>query len=320
MPLRLLTPPYLLFFALLNIALGHALSLKALTVAGAAGVALAVGLLIRNGLRRRWIRRLDGYALAVQARMTAMETLPWFPGARRPYRLTVEGLTAPATGRIFRSDWISPVSGTGFAPERLAVLIDPKHPSRYFVDIRPLCVDPTPWPRRLFRALRLFGLVFLVFYVEDILVSFIAYTPEEPRPPGPVRGEAHASGRDFGKGVGWSVDACQASSGPERTVSLFQDRSDPYPEASIVGGPSRGVAAFEIRRSADADAIRFYPADCTRIHGDVQSIIDANGRSSLEGYADAECVHGPDQLSIHVDFEGCRHQAGPHDGGDGQSR
>ena len=305
MLLRVLTPPYLLFFALLNIALGDGLALKAVTLAGMAGVVVAVGLLIRGGLRRMWIHRLDRDATPVQALTTGVETLTWFPGPRRPYRLTLQGLAAPNAGRVFRSAWISPPSGNAPAPEKLVVLIDPKRPSRYFVDVRGLQIDPEPRLWRWSRAIVLFGVVFLVFYVEDIVVSVAAFKPDTPGPPGPVRGEAHASGPDFGKGVNWSVQACRAAGRPGAAVSVFGDDDQPYPEASIVSGPSGGVAAFEVRRGAGADPVRFYPAGCTRLHGEVRPVVDANGRSTLDGYADAECAQGPDRLSLHVDFKGC---------------
>jgi len=286
MLLRVLTPPYLLFFALLNIALGDGLALKAVTLAGMAGVVVAVGLLIRGGLRRMWIHRLDRDATPVQALTTGVETLTWFPGPRRPYRLTLQGVTGPAA-------------------EHLVVLIDPKRPSRYFVDVRGLQIDPAPRPRRWLRAIALFGTVFLVFCAEDVLVSLAVFKPDAPRPPGPVRGEVHASGPDFGKGVNWSVQACRAPGGPATAVAVFEDDDQPYPEASIVSGPSGAVAAFDVRRGADADPIRFHAAGCTRLHGEVRPVVDANGRSTLDGYADAECAQGPDRLSLHVDFKGC---------------
>ena len=161
-----------------------------------------------------------------------------------------------------------------------------------------------PAPRGRFYALRVVGIVLVAAYAEWVVLH-VALDPWSDPPPGPVRGEIRLSGPDFGKGVNWSPDLCLPATNPGVTAAALRGREAPFPLAWVIARAPDGIAAIDVQRSLGAETIRFFPADCTRLHGDVQPVRDAAGTGRLTGYADAECVHGGDTLTMHVDFTAC---------------
>ena len=224
---RLFSPPALLLFALLNVAIGADLNSAALMAAASLGVLVAIGMLIGR----------------------------WTVGRQSDAQ-----------------DW----------------------------DGRPR--PPTWW--RILRGLVTAALVLVIAFAESIVLH-VALDPWVEPPPGPVRGEISAHGPDFGKGVTWHPDLCRPATNPGVMAAALMGRDDPFPVAWIVGRPGGGIAAIDVQRSASASTIRFDLTGCTRLHGDFRSVVDRAGTSGLTGYADAECVHGDDSLTVHVDFDAC---------------
>lgn len=104
MPL-ILTPPYLALLGAVVLLLGAGEDALAWAWTGAAVLLAGTALWVRAAVRQRWLGRLRRDAIAVQAQVTDVVSAPFAVNGATPQRLLCHGLTPPAFGRPFRSDW-----------------------------------------------------------------------------------------------------------------------------------------------------------------------------------------------------------------------
>lgn len=176
MPL-LLTPPYLALLGatLLFVGFGEDASLWMVVGAGLLLVGLVSALVLL--LHRRWLRRLCLDAHAIRAEVTGVVAAPIEVGGRRPHRVACRGLTPPAVGRTFRSGWSRACSAV--SPSSLVtVLLDPRRPSRYHVDVGAAPPAQTRPLRRVLRHVGALAAVLGAAFVEVIAIGVAR--PEAP--------------------------------------------------------------------------------------------------------------------------------------------
>ena len=161
-----------------------------------------------------------------------------------------------------------------------------------------------PAGRGWMRQLSIVGLALGAAFAEWIVLEVALHPWVEP-PPGPVRGDISVHGVDYGKGVVWSPTVCRPATNPGVAAAALMERTEPHPVAWIVGRPDGEIGAIDIQRDDAGPTTRFLPTECTRVHGRVKPVGDSAVTPGLTGFADAECDHRGNHLTLHVDFDAC---------------
>ena len=300
MPL-LFTPPYMAVLGATVLFLGTGEDSPSWMSTGAVSMLAAAGAALVGASRRQWIHRMRSDSYPIRAKVTGVVSAPIKLNGREPYRLVCRGLTPPAVGRTFRGGWMA-TSSEASPPSVVTVMLDPRRPARYLVDVegaRPA----RPLLQRVLRHLGALGLVLASAFVE--LVGINVVRPEAPL--GPVHGDVQANGAHFGKGgLHLRPDLCRVATNPGVTAVALLRRDDAYPVAWIITDSSSRVAAIDVKESSSAQTVRFSADACTRLHGDISKVGRPAPPPSLAGYADAECRGEGGELTLHIDFGDCR--------------